>query len=315
MQRGLFQIQREVLGGLVAPLGALLETAADDPVDLQRDLRGQIRRIVVQDRGAGLHRRVSLEGTPTSEHLVKDGAGAEDVRAVVRLVTTHLLRGHVFDRPEDRPQLGARREGLHLHLRRDDPGAGQLGEAEVEDLQPSFVRDEEVLRLHVAVDHASVVRRRQTLRELDRVSQRLFQRQRLPVEPLAQRGPVEKLGDDVRARRAGPDVVDGEDVGVVERTRRSRLLAEAAQLVFAVPAGGEELDRHLSIEVQIPRDEDAAHPAASELPLDSITRSEIGEVGRSRGSAPIGASAEPLARNGRDHRATVLPFSDHSQMG
>ena len=147
------------------------------------------------------------------------------------------------------------------------------------------------------MDHATLVRRGETLRELDGVADRLFQRQRLSFEPLTERRAFEQLGDDVRARRAGADVVNGADVWVVERTCRSRLLRKPAQLVVPVRAGEEELDRHLSIEFQISGNEDAAHSAASELPLDSITLAEIGEIRRSRGSAPIGPSGGALVQS------------------
>ena len=68
MHRRLFQVQGKILGGLVTPLPVLLQAAADDPVDLQRDLGGQVRGIVVQDRGARLHGRLPLEGTLSGEH-------------------------------------------------------------------------------------------------------------------------------------------------------------------------------------------------------------------------------------------------------
>src|SRR5205823_1096119 len=48
--RGLLQIEGEILGGLVASLGALLETATNDLIDLQRDRGGKIWRLLVQDR-------------------------------------------------------------------------------------------------------------------------------------------------------------------------------------------------------------------------------------------------------------------------
>ena len=303
MQRRLLQIEREILGGLVTPLAALLQTAADDPVHFQRDLRGQVGRVVIEDRGARLDRRLALEGTLSGEHFIQDSSRAEDVRAVVRLAAADLLRGHVLDGSENWPQVGARRRRLHLRLWRHKPGSGQLGEAKVEDLQPSLVRDEEVFRLHVAVDHAVLVRRRQTFRELDGVAQCRFQRQRLPVEALAQCRAVEQLGDDVRARSAGPDVVNGENVRMVERTCRSRFLREPAQLLFAVRTGREKLDRDLPVELQVSRNEDTTHSAVSELPLDSITLAEAGKVRRSR-SAPLGPRGRALVWNGRNHEAT-----------
>ena len=302
MQRGLLQIEREILGGLVTPFSALLQTAPDNPVHLQRDLRGQIGGVVVEDRGSRLDRRLPLEGALSGEHFIQDSSRAEDVRAVVRLAAADLLRGHVLDGSENWPQVGARRRRLRLR-RWHKPGSRQLGEAEIEDLQPSLVRDEEVLRLHVAVDHAVLVRCRQTFRQVDGVTERRFQRQRLAVEALAQRRAVQQLRDDVRARSARPDVVHSENVRVVERTCRSRFLREPTQLLFGVRTAREELDRDLPVELQISRNEDATHSSASELPLDPIPLAELDEVRRS-GSTALGPRGRALVWNGRNHEAT-----------
>src|SRR5439155_12279344 len=143
MQRRLLQIEREILSGLVTPFPILLQTAPNNPVDLQRDLRGEVGRVVVQDCRPRLNRRLPLEGTLSGEHLVEDGSRAEDVRTMIGLAAAHLLRGHVLDGSEDWPDVGARRRKLHFTLWRHKPGSGQSGEAEVENLQPSLVRDEE----------------------------------------------------------------------------------------------------------------------------------------------------------------------------
>ena len=101
-------------------------------------------------------------------------------------------------------------------------------------------------------------------------------------EPVAERRALEQLRDDVRARRAGTHVVHGEDVRVVEGTGRSRFLGEPPQLVFPVRAHRQQLDGDLSAKVQIASEEDAAHAAASELPLDLIAPTEIGKFGQNR---------------------------------
>ena len=45
----------------------------------------------------------------------------------------------------------------------------QLGDAEVENLDPPVLGDEQILRLHVPVNDVLVVRRRETFRDLTRI--------------------------------------------------------------------------------------------------------------------------------------------------
>ena len=101
VDRGLFEVEGKILGRLVAAIRVLLETPADDPIHLHRYLRWQVGGLVVQDRSPRADRGRSLEGTVTGEHLVEDGAGAEDVGSMIGLAALHLLRGHVFDGAED----------------------------------------------------------------------------------------------------------------------------------------------------------------------------------------------------------------------
>ena len=162
--------------GRIPLLRILLQTVADDPLELQWDTRGERRRIVVEDCVRGLDGRVALECTAPREHLVQDGPEAEQVRALIRGLTPDLLGRHVPDGAKNRALLGVR-------LRRGERLAGsqrhrrhQLGDAEVEDLQPSLLGDEEVLRLQVAMDDAFLVRSREALRELQGVVVRLLHR-------------------------------------------------------------------------------------------------------------------------------------------
>ena len=72
--------------------------------------------------------------------------------------------------------------------------------------------------------------------------------------------------------------MDGDDVRVLEGARRPRLLLEAADVLLVVPAGGEDLDGDVPVELQVVRDEDAAHPAATQLALDPVPISEYFRV-------------------------------------
>ena len=79
--------------------------------------------------------------------------------------------------------------------------------------------------------------------ELERVVDRLAERQRLSVEPRAQRRALQELGDDIGAALDGADIEDADDIGVIERAGRARLLLEAAELLLVARAGVEQLAR------------------------------------------------------------------------
>jgi hypothetical protein len=89
---------------------------------------------------------------PVRHHLEQHRAHAEDVGAVIGRQPARLLRTEIADGLEHGAGRRVRgsREGDRVEVH-------QLGEAEVEDLEPLIARDEDVLRLQVAMDDAFVV--------------------------------------------------------------------------------------------------------------------------------------------------------------
>ena len=140
-----------------------------------------------------------------------------------------------------------------------------LGETEVEDLHAPFARDEDVLRLQVAMDDALVVRRGEAARDLGRVVDRLARRQRRAVDPRAERLAFEQLGDDVGSAVVAADVVDREDVRMIEHPGRARFLLEASKPIGIVSErAGEDFDRDVAREARVLRPIDLAHPAGTD---------------------------------------------------
>jgi hypothetical protein len=139
------------------------------------------------------------------------------------------------------------------------------GEAEVEDLHPPVRRDEQVLRLEVAVDDALVVRRRQAARHLGRVLDGLPLGQRPGREPSSQSLPFEELGDGERSAVLLAEVVDREDIRVREHSDGLRLALEAGEPA-RVPCEdlGQNLHGDGAIEAGVPGPVDLAHPARAE---------------------------------------------------
>src|SRR5207247_8517219 len=79
-----------------------------------------------------------------------------------------------------------------------------------------------------------------------------------------------------RRERVGPALVGAHvvhvaAVGVVERPGRARLLLEAAQRLFALWAGPENLDGDVAVQLAIAGDENASHGATAQLALDLVS--------------------------------------------
>src|SRR6185369_12313449 len=159
----------------------------------------------------------------------------------------------------------------------------QLREAEVQDLDAAVPRDEQVLRLQVAVDDALVVRGGEAVRDLHRVVRRAAGRELAAGERRAQRLSLEQLLDDVRRALRLADVVDGRDVRVVEDAGGLRLLLEAAEAVAILGEGRRKnLDGDVPGETRVPRAVDLSHPARADLAED-LVGSELRPGGKAHG--------------------------------
>jgi len=121
------------------------------------------------------------------------------------------------------------------------------------------------------VDDALLVSGGEALRDLDRDVHRLADRQRAAGQALAQRLPFQQLGDQVRLAVVGPDVVQREDAGVVQRRDRPRLLLEASQsLRVGDELRRQHLDRHLAPEPRVAGAVHLAHPARTDRGEDLV---------------------------------------------
>ena len=186
--------------GVESLLGILLEAVADDALEAGRDVLvgdGEIRRIFLQDRRHRVGGRVAVEGALAREHLVEDRAEGEDVGARVGGLAAHLLGRHVAERAHDDAGLRARGRGREVGGLATLLGVRQLGEAEVEDLHPAVVGDEDVLGLEVPVDDPLLVRRREAVDDLECVVDRLARARAPAREDRPQRVAFEELLDDV----------------------------------------------------------------------------------------------------------------------
>ena len=138
-------------------------------------------------------------------------------------LATHLLWRHIAGGSEHQSGvcgalLGQRLRSLHIF------SFGQLGDAEIENLDVSIVGHEKVLGLEIAMDDATLVGSGQAACDLDGVVDGLASGQRPALQSFPQRRALEQLADDVGRSIVLADVVHHQDVGMVEAAGGAGLL-------------------------------------------------------------------------------------------
>ena len=108
-------------------------------------------------------------------------------------------------------------------------------------------------------------------------------------ETVAQRLALEQFGDQVGRALVGPDVVDDEDVGVVERGSGTGFLLEATHAIgIGRELSRQHLDGHVAPEAGVVRAIDLAHPTR---PSRAVT-----SYGPRRAPGAIGITLPWIAR-------------------
>jgi hypothetical protein len=150
----------------------------------------------------------------------------------------------------------------------------QLRQAEVENLESTVARHEDVFRLEIAVDDALLVSRGQAPAHLNRILDRFLHGQRPGLDGVAQRLPFQQLGHDVRLTVVRGDFVDREDVRMIQSSRCTRFLLETPQPIrICAVRHRQDFDRDLATELRIARAIHLAHAARAECG-DDLVRAE-----------------------------------------
>ena len=298
---------------LVALVAVLLQRAHDHAVN-----RGRYAQL-----GPKLRRRhgflrehlrdhtqvvVGAKGNLAGQTLVQHQPRAPDVSAVVHIIAAARLFGrHVERRAQHR--TGASQA---LQVRPFLARVHGLGHAEIHhlheiDVAPSHQVD--ILGLHVAVDDALGVGRRQGAANLAHDSQAaLHGQRRIPHHQLGQGLAVEKLHDHEGAPIAGGAVVgDVHDVFVTDGARQPRLLQQAGdQLLVLQELLQQNLDRHPLADDRVACLVHRTHAAFADLANDRISFGQnrphqgIKSPSSLRCRAPCGRMRRRVGRRGID---------------
>ncbi len=109
------------------------------------------------------------------------------------------------------------------------------------------------------------MRRGEPVADLDRGLERLADGQPAAQQPALQRLSLDELEDDVRDVALVPDIVDGHDRRVLDRSGGARLVLEQPEpLGVARRLEIEELDRDFAAEAGVARTVHLGHPADTE---------------------------------------------------
>ena len=253
----------------IAASRVLLERLVDDLLDLDVGLGDhpaqpgrRLLRDAPQDAVAEAARKRLLVGQELEHHRT----AREDVGAMVDRQAAHLLGRHVVEAADQRAGVG-------------DARVGELGDAEVEDLEPAAaLLDHQVGRLDVAVDDVEGVGVGQAVAELLEQAQLAHHRGGLlAADPLRQRLAVDVLHGDERLAVLLADVEDADDVLVLEDTGGVRFLHEAAPDLVVVDAFLEELDRdRAAADLGIPGAQERAHATRADRPDDFVATDRVG---------------------------------------
>ena len=248
---------------------------------------GGVRRLLVEDRRHGFRGRLALESPPPGHHLVQHAAEREEVATGVNRLAAHLFRCHVAGRAQDRAGVRRGRDVrpgfIPLVGKPRDPG-----QAEVEDFHPAVGRQEEVLRLDVAVDDALGVGGGEPFRDRRADGDRLPPRQRPPGQTLAERLAFQQFHDGIGDGALGAVVVDAQDVRVGQRRHRPGLALEARPPLGVAREGlRQDFDGDLAPQARVAGAVHLPHAARAERGEDLVRTEPAGDCEHAKKLLPL----------------------------
>ena len=187
-------------------------------------------------------------------------------------------------------------------------GVDPLGQSEVGDVGLALAIEEDVRGLQVAVEDASLVR---VMDGAGDIGQQPRGRAGVGGEfgqAIGEATAVDQLHAEIAVVAVGAHLMDGDDIGVVERGDGLGLEPEPPAVVVAgQPAGQDHLERHGAIQTQLAGREHDPHAAAGDLAgALMVTEVADGVAGRGASISPTRraakSSGEIAGRNGSARR-------------
>ena len=205
-------------------------------------------------------------------------------RGIGLVVVRHLAGQALEQHRGERVLVAARRRALALDLlgrdvceRADElararrPAGAAAREAEIREVGPVGLVDEDVLRLDVAMDEPRCVRGVECRRDRCEQAQRAGGVELARVDEVLQRVAAHVAHREIQAVLGLAGVVDRDDVRVVERRLDLALAAEArAERLVGGQRRVEQLQRDRAVQGLLRREVHGAHAAAAEQALDAV---------------------------------------------
>ena len=212
----------------------------------------------------------ALEWPAAGQRLHQHHRYREEVRALVHGVPEELFRRHVPSVPMTTPTAVSDPVSRSSAWNLTRPRSSSLTAR-----PPASPLAHDVVGLEIAVNDPVRVRGADAVEDLIEPFRHDCRRHRVvPIERRTQREAVEPLHDEIRAfTLERSDVVHGDDVRMIQLRGGARFAPEAAQRrLMAERAAEQHLDRHRSIEPQVARLVDRAHPAFPNQLIQPVCR-------------------------------------------
>src|SRR6185503_10398 len=145
------------------------------------------------------------------------------------------------------------------------------GQPEVEDFDKPVGANHHILRVYVSMHYAGAMGGGQGFGDLKGDAQRFCETQMPVCDPLPESFAVHEFGSNEVQILNSPDLVNGKDIGMIERRGGSSLSLKALNLIVVLgePAG-QDLDSDSAVEHQVVREVYLAHSTGAEQGLNII---------------------------------------------
>ena len=216
-------------------------------------------------------------------HFIEHRSKAEKIGPSVQFFAASLLGRHVRNGPHCHSRAGERFLGSHS-LKRFSRGSGsvavrgQLRQTEIHQLRLVARGDENVGGLNVAVNDAFSVRSVERLRDLNTDIQECIRWESAPFDALLEGFTLEQFHHQKKSSLVFLNLVNGADVGVIQRGSGTCFAAEALQrLRVLVEFFREKFERHTAAKLEIFGGVEHTHAAAPELFQNAVMRESLAD--------------------------------------